>query len=84
MVNCPGIRAPGSSERGFLMVCDLTPRPGELWQSATTAHAWLVRVLKVSRNSVTYTQIAGPASRRNQVHRMSLPAFQRCYWKAHR
>ena len=61
------------------MVCDLTPRPGELWQSTTTAHAWLVRVLNVSLNTVSYTQIAGPARRRGQVHRMSLAAFQRCF-----
>ena len=66
------------------MVCDLTPRPGELWQSTTTARAWLVRVLNVSLNTVSYTQIAGPARRRGQVHRMSLAAFQRCYRKAHR
>jgi hypothetical protein len=70
------------------MACDLTPaptstrtpRPGELWQS-TTAHAWRVRVLKVSRNGVCYRLIVGPGSRRKQEHWMSLPAFQNCYHK---
>lgn len=66
------------------MVCDLTPRPGEHWQSATTAHAWRVRVLSVSLNSVKFMLIAGPGSHRKREHWMSLPAFQICYRKVGR
>lgn len=52
---------------------------GSVWRGQTTSHPWEVRVIKVSRLSIEFECMRGPANSRGVRERLKTEAFQTCY-----